>query len=267
MRRTVDLLRIPAVLAAESGLVLGLHRLGQVPSLAIDAAAPRRWLVVTPPEDALAAVVRLLALGLAWWLLVTTVAYLLARLSGLPAAVRATGAVTLPAVRRAVGRGISIGVMTGVLATPLPSVAQPVPPPAEPPVRVEGATPLPPGVAPPVTTRPHADGARPASDPVAPADPIGRTHRVVAGDNLWTIARDRLASTSEVRPDVRRVARYWRRLVEDNRARLRSGDPDLIHPGETVRLPPAEDGPGGAVAQGPHLPTGDPSGVHPREDA
>lgn len=267
MQRALALLRIPALLAAESGIVLGLHRLGRVPSLAIDVTAPRRWLAVAPPEDALAAVVRLLALGLGWWLLVTTLAYLLAQLSGLPAAVRATGAVTLPALRRAVGRGISVGVLTGLLATPLPSLAQPVPPPADPPVLLEGATPHPPGVAPPVTTRTPAGAERPATDPTGRSDPNGRTHRVVAGDNLWTISRDRLASGSTTRSDVRRVARYWRRVVEDNHGRLRSGDPDLIHPGETVRLPPLEDRTVGTGAQSPHLPTGGPHGMHRREDA
>lgn len=233
MQRAVDLLRIPALLAVESGVVLGLHRLGRVTSLTIDATAPRRWLAATPPEDALAAVVRLLALGLAWWLLLTTLAYLLARLSGLPAAVRAAAVVTLPAVRRAVGRGVSVGVLTGLLASPLPAGAQPVPPPSEPPVLVDGRTPLPPGMAPP-TTRP------PAGEVSAAPGSTGRTHRVVPGDNLWTIARDRLASTSGPRPDVPTVARYWRSVVEDNHGRLRSGDPDLIHPGETVRLPPVE---------------------------
>lgn len=262
MQRAVGLLRIPALLAAESGIVLTLQGLGRVPSLAIDATAPRRWLAVTPPEDALAAVVRLLALGLAWWLLVTTLAYLLARLSGLPAAVRATGAVTLPAVRRAVGRGISVGVLTGVLATPLPSFAQPVPPPAEPPVLEDVAAPLPPGIAPPVTPRPPAGTARPPPDPIGRTDPTGGTHLVVAGDNLWTIARDRLTSTSEDGSDAR-VARYWRRVVEDNVGRLRSGDPDLIHPGETVRLPPVEDRSGGTVAQSPPPTYGRPAGDTP----
>lgn len=235
MRRAVDLLRIPTLLGVESGIVLGLHRLGRVPSLIVDPAAPRRWLASTPPEDALVAVVRLLALGLALWLLATTLAYLLARLSGLPAAVRAAGAVTLPAVRRAVGRGISVGVLTGVLAAPVPAGAQPVPPPpSDPPVLVEGGTPLPLGVTPPAAARPPAGPADPAPGPT------GSAHRVAAGDSLWTIARDRLASTSGSRPDVGTVARYWRRVVEHNRGRLRSGDPDLIHPGETVRLPPVE---------------------------
>jgi nucleoid-associated protein YgaU len=67
-------------------------------------------------------------------------------------------------------------------------------------------------------------------------------HQVVPGDNLWTIARDHLA---EVRggadePTLRKVAAYWLRVVEANRDRLVSGDPDLIYPGERIVLPPVD---------------------------
>jgi nucleoid-associated protein YgaU len=64
---------------------------------------------------------------------------------------------------------------------------------------------------------------------------------VAPGDNLWTIARDRLAEVTG-RPAAelgeREVARYWLQVVDANRATLRSGDPDLIFPGETIKLPP-----------------------------
>jgi nucleoid-associated protein YgaU len=63
---------------------------------------------------------------------------------------------------------------------------------------------------------------------------------VAPGESLWTIARSNLAGgtgrgESEVR--TREVAAYWLRLLAANRARLRSGNPDLIYPGEYVRLP------------------------------
>jgi nucleoid-associated protein YgaU len=64
---------------------------------------------------------------------------------------------------------------------------------------------------------------------------------VALGDNLWTIARDRLAKVTR-RPAAelgeREIARYWLDVVDANRASLRSGDPDLIFPGELIRLPP-----------------------------
>jgi nucleoid-associated protein YgaU len=65
-------------------------------------------------------------------------------------------------------------------------------------------------------------------------------HRVTAGENLWEIARGHLASaTGRDAADIRtsEVAAYWLRVVAANRARLLSRKPDLIYPGEHVRLP------------------------------
>lgn len=65
---------------------------------------------------------------------------------------------------------------------------------------------------------------------------------VVEGDHLWKISaahletvRDRSVQSSEVSP-------YWRDVIAVNTANLKSGDPDLIYPGEVVVLPdPASD--------------------------
>jgi hypothetical protein len=66
---------------------------------------------------------------------------------------------------------------------------------------------------------------------------------VVRGDNLWTIARDHL---SRVRggpgtPPNHEVAAYWVEVVKTNRDHLRSGDEDLIYPGERITLPRVDD--------------------------
>jgi nucleoid-associated protein YgaU len=81
----------------------------------------------------------------------------------------------------------------------------------------------------------------------APAEPApeadGNTHDVAEGDNLWTIARDELAKASgggSTEPTNLEVAEYWAKVVEANRGRLVSGDPDLIFPGETIVLPPVD---------------------------
>ncbi|HEV3400170.1 MAG TPA: LysM peptidoglycan-binding domain-containing protein, partial [Actinomycetes bacterium] len=66
-----------------------------------------------------------------------------------------------------------------------------------------------------------------------------RRHEVVRGDNLWSIAKEHLtARGGSGEPTNREVADYWIRVVEENRDRLRSGDPDLIYPGEEITLPP-----------------------------
>ena len=56
---------------------------------------------------------------------------------------------------------------------------------------------------------------------------------VARGDHLWKISEVyllRAESDSAVAP-------YWRRVIDLNLATLRSGDPDLIYPGEVVLLP------------------------------
>ncbi len=64
--------------------------------------------------------------------------------------------------------------------------------------------------------------------------PLGRTVETVVvepGDHFWKISERRLADTTIP------VAPYWRHVVEHNRDAIRSGDPDLIYPGEVVELP------------------------------
>jgi hypothetical protein len=68
---------------------------------------------------------------------------------------------------------------------------------------------------------------------------------VVRGDNLWTIARARLAEVkgrSEGELSNGEIADYWVEVVEKNEGRLRSGDPDLIYPDEDIELPPVAEG-------------------------
>lgn len=84
------------------------------------------------------------------------------------------------------------------------------------------------GEAPPGTPLPIAltEEGHPASIEVRP------------GDHLWGISRVRLEEVRRSRVADSEVSPYWRKVVEMNTPRLRSGDPDLIFPGETVVLPP-----------------------------
>ncbi len=84
--------------------------------------------------------------------------------------------------------------------------------------------------APPVAPSP------PAADPVPRPDGDTRAHVVVRGDNLWTIAAAELARRG-LPHDNASTAAYWRRVIDLNRHRLRSGNPNLIFPGEVVALP------------------------------
>ena len=434
LRRTGSLL---GLLGLEVAAVLGLHGLGRFAGLRIGWDEPVSWLLNSPIQNVLGSVLRMVALVMAYWLLASTVAYLLASLTRLPGAVRAVGWATLPLVRRVADHAVAVTLATSMVggttlgvagpalaadgrsfgppapkpvaaaqdgptttepeptrtsepvytpdpadqaptttaprATPPPPTTEPEPtrtsepvytpdPADQAPRRVQEestttrepatttteaattttaaattttaeptttrqeattstqaptttaatrpptttATPTtaaPPTAAPSTrqgtaapssasttstTSRPGAAGTtatthaytpEAASDPpeAAQANPGSTTttnpggggnggnsgnggndqgpsdqgtggqeeqsHRVVAGDNLWTIARDHLSSKrsgGSGKPTNREVAAYWIKVVEANRDRLRSGDPDLIYPEEQITLPPVD---------------------------
>jgi hypothetical protein len=124
---------------------------------------------------------------------------------------------------------------------------QAVDPPPVPSVRPVETAPVP---APPPTTAPLVPSAEQSSVvPVVPAVPAApppaptaaATHAVVRGEHLWSIAADRVATATGKSPaDLAPadIAPYWLRVVEINRPRLRSGNPNLVSPGEVVELPP-----------------------------
>ena len=60
---------------------------------------------------------------------------------------------------------------------------------------------------------------------------VRATRTVAPGESFWTISEDIVAR------DLRDVAPYWRDLIAANADRIRSGDPDLIYPGEILLLP------------------------------
>lgn len=62
---------------------------------------------------------------------------------------------------------------------------------------------------------------------------------VERGDHLWKISERHV----EHRSPGLRVAPYWLKVIEVNTPSLRSGDPDLIYPGEVIRLPEINERP------------------------
>ena len=236
-------LRLVLVLGFEAAALIGLLHLGRRPWLRIDWSDLGTWLRVTPTEDALAALVWLAALGCVVWLTGSTLLYLVARASRVPALIRSVEWMTLPAIRR-----VTEGALAAVLATSTvaatPAWADP-PPPVVVVVDDEGIL-VPPGFVahpveqppetfpetaiPPLPVLPHeisADTDRPGSEVV-----------VEAGDNLWTISRRHLTAALDRPPTNEEIAPYWRQVIVDNQPELISGDPDLIYPGEVVKMPP-----------------------------
>lgn len=62
---------------------------------------------------------------------------------------------------------------------------------------------------------------------------------VERGDHLWKISQNHLDQRLGRTAGPDEVAGFWRSLIEANRELIRSGDPDLIYPGEVVVLPPS----------------------------
>ncbi|MGI8873355.1 MAG: LysM peptidoglycan-binding domain-containing protein [Egibacteraceae bacterium] len=318
-QRALASCQLAAVLGLALGAVVFLHRLGSVHYFEVDWTDLSNWLATTPAEDVLVAAVRLLALACAWWLLASTSLYTLARLSRVPAALRAVEWAALPPVRRVADRAIAVtlvgstvlgGAGTAVAAErdgfdvtmptavvlsvddenpgagheeadpgyrptpagegpgsvtqsepspfrlPLPEAPTAVGPPPATDLPSESAEPEPaasvqsppgqPELSQPTPAEPTPASERGTQQESASARDRETTpgtsqraaaHTVVRGDSIWTIAHDTLTAAWSRPPSTDEVARYWREVVASNAASLRSGDPDLIYPGEVVHLP------------------------------
>lgn len=61
---------------------------------------------------------------------------------------------------------------------------------------------------------------------------------VVPGDSFWSIAEHALRDANPSSPNEAEIARYWRRVIDENRATLVDpGTPDLIYAGQVFTLP------------------------------
>lgn len=89
-------------LALLGGILVGLHALGGTlaPPPLTDPGRLDNWVEERQPAEAAFALLRLVGLGTAWYLLGATVLSALVRLAGVPAAVRTADLFTVPAVRR-----------------------------------------------------------------------------------------------------------------------------------------------------------------------
>lgn len=251
------------VVAVPAATIRLLHGVAERPWFQIDYDDLAGWLQRTNPTDAIIAIARLAALALGYYLLVSTLLYLVALTSGSRSLIRLARPFAIPVVRSFADRLIAGSIALGTLASPL--LASSPPPDLEarqdPVVEVAagylpaarmvdgldaGTVPAPPsGESAPPSEDPVAFAGRPttsppASEPVAPtpAPALGTTEVVVReGDHLWGLAEARLAELLGRLPLEHELAPYWRQTVDENRSLIRSGNPDLIHPGEVVVLP------------------------------
>lgn len=319
--------RLAALLSFEVGSIAALHWVGRYEFLQIPWSDLDRWLRDAQPEDALAAVIRLVALVLGYWMLATTLAYVAGRLVDAPRALRTVSWLMLPGARRVIDAVLALSITASSAAAAIPAATSATttaqepqpdrePPPMSPPEAAAlkvaiypQTTPLP---APSSAVRTYrvqsgdslreiaaqqlgdvdrwrdiwranrdrletaglAPDARPEigwdlvvpsqllaaawrlqeqagtpapEEPGGGAPPTGQV-TVQPGDNLWTITEDHLADRLGREPTAPETAPHWQQTIDTNLPNLRSGDPDLIYPGEQVTVgdapaPPAPPGP------------------------
>ncbi len=106
--------RLLGVFASETGLIWLLHR--AAPMFPVDLANPGTWLRFTPPDQIVMAALRYAALGLSYWLLLSTVVYTAGLIASLPGLVRSVEWATLPMVRSAARRAVALSLATTTMA-------------------------------------------------------------------------------------------------------------------------------------------------------
>src|SRR5580765_7830461 len=89
-----------ALFAFELAALFGLHLLGSSPEMQVPWNDFSTWIQTSTLEEIVAPLVRLAALVVAYWMLISTTLFTLAQLSRIPAAIRATSMLTMPSVRR-----------------------------------------------------------------------------------------------------------------------------------------------------------------------
>lgn len=255
------------LVAITGGFIVGLHQLGAIPGLAVDWSHPVAWLEASRSEEAIGGLLRSAGLVLGYWVLGSAA---LCVAFGLRKVRRPlwVSLITLRWVRRVADRALVATLTASIVATPIaPAVAESPPAPivfeAEtdgipvPHVRMDAMSGTDTGS--PAEERTTGDAfviehripplpaplsTGPTATPNAASALAQNQHyTVVSGDNLWTIAAHHISDTTAVEPDASKITAYWLELIAANRDTLRSGDPNLIFPGEVLSLPVVEDAP------------------------
>jgi hypothetical protein len=188
-------------------------------------------------EPTLLALGRLAGLVVSGWLLASQVLYTLAVVTRTHWLTEVLRPITLPLVRRiAAGLAtvtISLSTVTAVTQAPTEATVVAI---DYSNLRQE-ATPTP-------NLQPLVEVE--TEEPCLADEPIGSysaplTWLVRPGDHLWKIAGEHLTIVLDRPPTRNEHARYWVEIVNAARAVIRSGDPNLIYPGEQIPLPATLD--------------------------
>ena len=237
---------------AAVSVTVGLHQLGTIEVYRIDWSNPLEWLEAAKPTDAVAAVVRSVGLASGYWTVAGALLYALAAMRRGPT--DNLRWLTLPGIRRLVDTALATALTASLAASPFqPALAA-----EQPPVVFdinEDGIPVPhlrleviaPETGLESSDDPEAELGSSDADPAAVAAPPGSSpavpttdYTVQSGDNLWLIAEQHLTAEQGAYPAAAAHSAYWHRLVAANESTLRSGDPNLIYPGEIITLPAIE---------------------------
>lgn len=254
-----DRVRLFGLIGVEGGLVLGLHHLARLDGFAVDWS-DLSWLEESSFEEAFGVLVLVVALAMSYWLLMSTVSFLAASLWGRPAVLGAMQWLTLPPIRRLVNRAVALSIAASTAVSPaVPALANLTGFANSAQVVVEVDTEgrlRPPGtgeapedetssgvIVPPHLQAPPVDEVGeddvPQPDRAVRIDgTVEHTVKVQRGDHLWSLSEQHLENVlGRSSLAEHEIAPYWVRVIDLNRSRIRSGNPDLIYPGEIVLLP------------------------------
>ena len=235
--------------------IVGLHRLGDRAWASVDFSMVETWTSASP-EVVVTALLRIAALGAGYWIAIS----LVVAIATTKWSIRTGHWTTLPFVRRLVEKALAVSFVTSTALSPAVASATELPPipiiveaPAAG-TEVDGTAVTPPAnefdLPEPAQQKPALEDAPkgilvpPLQDPPVPSSSAQRStatateHTVQPGDSMWVIAQRHLASIGAPTSDPD-VASYWVEVIEANRGTIRSGDPDLIYPGEVLTLPEA----------------------------
>ncbi len=234
------------------------------------------WVSTGDPLTVAMGLLRVLALGLAWYLTGVTFISVLARVLRAARLVRVADALSFGPVRVLAQQAVGVGLAAGVLVTAVPAgpatpratsgpvdvaVMVPVddaarapaglalqdPVPAPVPAPVSSSTPASAAEEPVPTPSMAAEGTPPTSgaeadtvsESAAPQPAIRQRERQVEpGDHFWSIAADEVTRHLGRAATELEVLAHWEVLVEANADRLVvAGNPDLLLPGQRLLLP------------------------------
>ena len=180
---------------------------------------------------------RWIGLALTFWLIISQLLFTLAVLTRTDWMIDVLRPVTLPIVRRIAAGAVTVSITVSSVA----AVAQTAPEPTIIVVDEEAGSDLRQEATPTPVLEPLVEPG--IEDPAPTLEPEGSysaplTWQVRPGDHLWSIAGDHLAIVLDRPPTRDEHRNYWVKVVDAAQPIIRSGDPNLIYPGEEIPMPP-----------------------------